>query len=238
MLPRARRLYSLHKTGWGERGRIERELKLRNSKVSALLLFLSRKKPQSRVSAASIRRCPAKRRMQKRIWLKPGCFLVSESPRHSLQNLKRSCLPLPTPANPSPPGLHFSRRGIQIKAFSPHRPRSERKVKRLAVEGPQPPSLATLPAAMPGRSRRCSWCGAGPQPAARPASRCAGPGAAGGVHLLACHHLLAKMVRSHTQRRPAGERELNLFPTGFQRAATAQAAQRGAPHKGSASGGT
>lgn len=175
--------------------------------------------------------------------VKTRVFLVAESPHHSLQNLKWSCPPLPAPANPSPPGLHFSPRDIQIKAFLPYRPCSECNVKRLTVEGHRPPSLATLPAAMPGQSTRRSWCGAGPQPPARPASRCAGPGAAVGVHLLACHHLLAKMVRSHTQRRPAGERELNLFPTGFKTAATAQAAQRGAPHKGasrlgSASGGT
>lgn len=100
------------------------------------------------------------------------------------------------------------------------------------VEGHQPQSLTTLSASMPGKSRRCSWRRAGAQPPARPASRWAGLGAAIGVHLLTCHHLLAKMVKTP---HPAQARwgELNLFPTGFKTADTAQSAQREAPHKGS-----
>lgn len=164
--------------------------------------------------------------------VKTRVCLVSQRPWHSLQNPKRCCLPLPTPANQSPPGLpsFFIPRNIRIKAFLPYPPFSGYNVKRLVVEGHQPPPLTTVSAAMPGKSTRCSWRGAGAQPPARPASRCPGLAAAIGVHLLACHHLLAKMVKSHTQR-PAGWGELNLSLTGSQTAATARAAQRGVPHK-------
>lgn len=132
--------------------------------------------------------------------------------------------------------IHFSSHNIQIKAFLPYRPFSEYNVKRLIVEGHQPPSLTTLSAAMPGKSTCRSWRGAGAQPPAHPASRCAGLAAAIGLHLLVCHHLLTKMVKNHTQHGPAGE-SLICSPQASKRR-PGHRPHKGANRLGLASGGT
>lgn len=80
---------------------------------------------------------------------------------------------------------------------------------RLTVEGHGPPSLSTLsgpwlveprPQLAWGRSQRAHCA----------PSRCTKLGAGIWVHLLVCHHLLAKMFKSHTLGRPAEE---NLIPS-------------------------
>lgn len=113
---------------------------------------------------------------------------------------------------PSPQGLHplflFSPYPIQIKAYLPCLS-SKAHISRLTVEGHGPPSPSTLsgPCLVEPRPQlawgKSQWAHCAP-------SRCKKLGAVIWVHLLVCHHLLAKMLKSHTLGQPAEE---NLIPS-------------------------
>lgn len=116
----------------------------------------------------------------------------------------------------SPQGLYplflFSLHTIQIKVFLPCLS-SKAHITRLMVEGHGPPSQDTLsgPCLVEPRPQlawgKSEWAHCAP-------GRCRKLRAVIWVHLLGCHHLLAKMLKSHTLGRPA-EENLISSPTGL-----------------------
>lgn len=105
MLPWVQSLCAVHKTSWdfwGERERNEHEGPQKFQPEWSI--FISEQKKNIIQSHCSLHPpMPYETMDANEELVKNRVFLVAERPRHSLQNLKQNCPPLPTPANQSPP---------------------------------------------------------------------------------------------------------------------------------------